>query len=465
MLNKKILAAAIAASLSTSAFAAVDLNAGTGTVKVAAESIDQTDLNADGMVELSGAGLAVNVKAGFSIADSTSKYVRFDLTNAKFSAITSLDDDGTDGTDNTTVTVPSAGGVNSTFVIFELAADVGDITSTEVLTFTATYRATNNSSAGITYKLFETAQDAIDNDTNGLASANGTVASISSALTGTFSTAATAEAKVASEFKNFDGAALPGTTTATLATFDAADLVGAGTWAFPDGTAFDATDLATGSATITLSGDFSFGTFDVGANDWSYDEDGDVQTNGTVTANTSGTFTVPYSAATFDVNTIDTDAVQDAAKKGSYTATLSGVTVTGVTNAVNAVGSYEEAAGTISYDTTTIEVPYVSTYSEYNQRIYIINSGGQDAAYTTTFTTENGIDADAGTKATGTVPAGKMLMIKATDLVSFTGGTRGAATIEIEAQNTNVQATSQTVNLDDGSTDTVVLYSELNTKN
>jgi hypothetical protein len=55
-----------------------------------------------------------------------------------------------------------------------------------------------------------------------------------------------------------------------------------------------------------------------------------------------------------------------------------------------------------------------------------------------------------------------MVSIKATDLVTLTGKTRTSAIIEIEAQDTAITATSQTVNLTNGGTDTVSLYGELN---
>ncbi len=51
-----------------------------------------------------------------------------------------------------------------------------------------------------------------------------------------------------------------------------------------------------------------------------------------------------------------------------------------------------------------------------------------------------------------------MHTIKATDLVTFTGGTRGTATIEIEAQTGSLKVVTQIVDLGTGMTDTILLH-------
>jgi len=461
MLNKKILAVAVATVFSTNAFSAVDLNADTGDVVIAAESIDTGDLNGDGLVVLTGTAQNVVADAGFSIANGTSKYVRFDLTNGEFATIAGFDDDATaaggDTGNNTEVTAVSAGGVGESYAIFEIAADNVDILQTTDLYLFATYAMTNNSTMSTTYKLFETAQQAIDNVSAGLSTSNGVIAKIESAITGTFGAAETVTATVADEFKKFGGAA-----STTLNNIDVADLDDTTeTYLFPDtATAFDDTDLATGAATLTFAGDFSFGEFTFGGSSWGYDVDG-VFTATAATENEDGSVEVAYAAGSLETTTTDVDATVDAANKGSYTVVLDGVAVTAVTP-VNAIGSFSEASGTIIYDTTSITVPYLTTYSSYNQRIYIVNSGTQDASYTTSFTSEDGVTATAGAMASGVVPAGEMVSIKATDLVTLTGKTRTSAIIEIEAQDTAITATSQTVNLTNGGTDTVSLYGELN---
>jgi hypothetical protein len=84
----------------------------------------------------------------------------------------------------------------------------------------------------------------------------------------------------------------------------------------------------------------------------------------------------------------------------------------------------------------------------------------QSGLWTSTFSTENGVTATDGTAATGTAAAGEITVLKATDMVTFDGGTRGSATIEIEADSNNLDVVMQTVNLEDATTDTVILDTE-----
>jgi len=459
MLNKKILAVAVAAAFTMNANAtSVDLDADTGSLLIAAESIGSTDLSdgsnsTTGLVKLTGANLNVISDAGFSIAKTTSKYVRYDLTNGEFETIVDIDDGL-----NTPVTLVSAGGVGESFAVFELAADTASVTAATDITLDATFGMTDGAALSVKYRLFETAQDAVNAVTDGLATENGTIATISSVVTGTFSTAASAQAKVASQFKDFDGA---GDEDADLNVIQGTALVDITPQSVEaDGaTAFNGGSLGFGAAEVTFSGDFSFGTFTYNASTWSVDVDGDMVVTGSAVENNDGTVTVDYAASTFSVDLQDTDGTVDVAQKGSYTAMVDGIIATGVTSPNTAINSFTSTSGTITYDTTTINIPYLTTFSSYNQRIYIINNSGQDASYTTTFTTEDGTVATDGSAASGTVAKNSMTVIKAVDLVTLTGKTRTAATIEIEAQGVSISATSQTVNLADGSTDTVELFS------
>jgi hypothetical protein len=73
------------------------------------------------------------------------------------------------------------------------------------------------------------------------------------------------------------------------------------------------------------------------------------------------------------------------------------------------------------------------------------------------FVSEAGVTETAGTAASGTVPANSLMTVKASDMVTLTGKTRTTATIEVETADANISATTQIVNLSDGSTDTLVL--------
>jgi hypothetical protein len=111
--------------------------------------------------------------------------------------------------------------------------------------------------------------------------------------------------------------------------------------------------------------------------------------------------------------------------------------------------------GTIGYDTTSINIDYVTINPAYAQKIFLVNTGTGAASYTTSFTLEAGSTAAAGS---GSVPAGSMVTIKASDFMTVTGtALRGSAVIEIEATTANVQATTQIINLDTKDTDTITL--------
>ncbi|MGS2719910.1 hypothetical protein [Paraglaciecola aestuariivivens] len=437
MLNKKLLAVAVATAFSTNVLADDTLvDPVYPELEVASQSLTVTS----GMYTLT--GQTVTTDLGFSIGNGTSKYVRYDLTNGEFNTITSLA-----GGVNVTATL-SAGGDGESFAIYEVAAGA-NLAQTHDLVLTSTFDLSSTAKATIKYTLYETAQDAVDAGT-GLATDSGDLAEVSDGMTGTFATKVALTALVAEDFKQFTGPTYTGVMGAT----DTDDLITAGL-VNSAGAAWTAANIDNAATEVTFSGNFTFGTWTYGADQWGYDADGDlVVVAGTPTINTDGTVTVDYvQGETLDVTTGDATAA-DVALKGSYSAMLDGLSYTIGTAADF---SATETIGSIVYDTTAIVVPYLTTFASYNQRLYIVNSGSQDASYTTSFVSEAGVTATAGTKATGVVPAGEMVTIKATDLVTLTGKTRTSATIEIEAELDNILATSQTVNLTNSGTDTTVL--------
>jgi hypothetical protein len=124
---------------------------------------------------------------------------------------------------------------------------------------------------------------------------------------------------------------------------------------------------------------------------------------------------------------------------------------------VNTPAAVTGTLGTIAHDGTTVELPYLTTFSDYNQRVVMTNRGTTAASYTVTpFQTETGVTAAAGTGAAGSIPAGGVAVVKTSDIVTLTGGTRAAATLNIIASDGNVNVATTQVNLSDGSTDTVI---------
>jgi hypothetical protein len=444
MMNKKILAAAVATVFSANTFATVELeNAGTtadpyGTAVFASEAITATDLT-DGLLEAANASniLDVEAKVGFTIGNGTSKYVRITLGNgALFDAVPTLT------LANATASV-AQGGDEAAFVIFEVAASA-DVPASAIYTIAATnYLLNATGSSSVTVSTYETAADAV-NMTNTLYTDAAPLSSVTSVVTGDIADASFSTATVASDFLDFSTVAgegdAPSATKGQLGALDISEYVD-GTAFSPAGATVTAASLLTGSQDVTVVGDFSFGawTLDVTA---ACDEvsEIDLVINGDEDA---------ASAAGVDVTVpqylcVEVDGSTEVISKGSYSVEL-------VDDEIS------DVIGKIVFDTTSIEVPYLTTFSGYNQRLYITNYGSVDSTYTISFVTEDGVTATAGTKATGTVPKGEMIAIKATDIVTLSGKTRTSAILEVEAEDENISATTQTINLSNGTTDTVTL--------
>ena len=448
MINKKLLAASVAAIFTLNANAAIDLTDSKTAVKYAKESIISGGVLANNAAFSALTDFTVPTGLNLPIVGAASKFfVRIELGNAKWNAI--IADTNMTHVGTSTLTKVGGGAVADGYVVFDYE-NTASTSTTEIFTWDSTAGATPGLTitditkpVTVTYSLYQ--------PSDSLAALNGGAGSVKSTSLDTISfvtgqdIAATfvktdQEAQVGKQFKEFAGGK-----SATLGKIDLA--VKALTFDDATSAAVAATDVYTNTAVATITGDFSFGA-------WHIDTQADCST-----AAVAGTTVTPAAdKASGTVPAIDYDTAQhlcvlvDGTEiiprvSTAYNASLAGALNTGVAGAL----------GVITYDTTAITIPYVTTFTGYNQRIYILNNSATAAPYTTTFQTETGTVATAGSKATGTVPANTLMAIKATDLVSFAGTTRGAAVIEIEADTTKIEATSQTVNTSDDSTDTLTL--------
>lgn len=441
MLNKKILAVAIAATLSSNAFAVVDIEADTGSVVFATELFDATDLDGDGNLPVTNAGniLDVTFQTGFTVAQGTSKYVKVKLTNAAFGAGASL----TSGVGGFSATISQNGTAGDTEVLFEITSPANDIAAADVLTLVAaSYAIDPDAAATVDIALYETAGDAV-NEVNPLYTESGTLASTASGSTGVVTIEGTNVATVASGFLDFDADSL-GANLASIGQIDIDEILD-GTSYLPNGTAAVATDFVTDAQDITFAGDFSYGT-------WTLQDDLTCAGGGATVdvsaginmAETASTVTIASLAAGPWALCLAVNGTDEVIQKDVYTVTLD------TDNLTNDIGE-------IKYDTTSIEVPYITTFSDLNQRFYLINYSNTPVAYSFSFVSENGVTADPLTGASGTIPANEVLALRADQVVEITGRTRTSAIIEVEAVDADVAATTQTVNTLTGTTDTVVL--------
>lgn len=181
---KKTLIALAVAGLSFNA-AAVNLDTGADSAKFASE----IKMLADGVrlgTDVDSVSLNVTNKLGFSISNANKRYVRYDLTGATFAdganAVAPADFVMTDKAKATFVI--SQVGADKSFVIVEVNAGA-DIPADAALTFKADGRIVvkNKSGVGVSYRLFETALDAVANDpAKTLAKANGQLLTFSPAI-------------------------------------------------------------------------------------------------------------------------------------------------------------------------------------------------------------------------------------------------------------------------------------------
>lgn len=113
--------------------------------------------------------------------------------------------------------------------------------------------------------------------------------------------------------------------------------------------------------------------------------------------------------------------------------------------------------GRIMRDGTTVRLPFLTTYSKYNQRLVIVNRGNA-ALYAISFTPEEGVTAVPGSDAGGTLAANSTKVINIADgnLVTISGKTRTAGTLIVEAESTMIDVATTLVNIETGTTDTVV---------
>jgi hypothetical protein len=462
MLNKKILAVAVAASFSFNAAAAVTMATGVGALPIATESYPAatTAITLNGVAQMD----LVSVVGAAYTAGGDKVFYRYELTNATFGDQIIAGDfvrTGTDTNANVAITVEFGGAPTDSFVVISITdADdnflAADVTTLDIDDLDVTAAGTAVTAIRKVY----IGSDAAINASNDIGTPFNTVTSnyisFVSGRTGSISAAPAAEvtALVANGFTTYDIANVA-TTTDTLTNLGAIDIAGAGSRtatavASDDLLAIAAADVFDINQVVTLAGDFSFGTFSL--ND-AANCGGNIRTLTLPTlplAQTSATTaTADFTGAQWylcsnigDENTFVTATDKVPKVTSAYTFTLGDDALTG-------------NLGTIGYDTTSIKIDYVTINPEYAQKIFLVNTGSGAASFTTSFTLEAGSTAAAGS---GSVAAGAMVTIKASDFMTVTGtALRGSAVIEIEATTANVQATTQIINLTTKDTDTITL--------
>ena len=327
-------------------------------------------------------------------------------------------------------------------------------------------------------------------------SGDGTIVRVVSGLDASVTAGTPLEASVAQGFRYFK----PGRTTSGQLGLFQAIANPMGVLSANDGRSAensDIIDMETGSVSVTVEGDLSIGAFNVVGYNEATEADGDVED-----AMPAGYDACPSAPAAADddpmndlmsslsnpddpeaaLTTMGTQSLgagmyalciniepagpmtsMNAIPEGGYTATVS-VRTPGAHES-EAVEAASGTIGTITRDGASVEIPYLTTSEKHNQRIIIVNRGSSPVPITSIdFTAEDGTEVelmdtvqaaiDAGQLS---VPAGESWVARMDETVSITGGSRRtAATINFFGVSGNLSVATTQVNLEDGSTDTVV---------
>jgi hypothetical protein len=131
--------------------------------------------------------------------------------------------------------------------------------------------------------------------------------------------------------------------------------------------------------------------------------------------------------------------------------------VSAVTGAAFPTGVVEHPLGRIMRDGTTVHLPYITQFANYNQRIVVRNRGAV-ADYEFTFNAEDGVTVTPGALASGELAANSTTYfgVRFGDLVTIEGSpNRATATLVVESQEGYIDVLVSQTNMN-GGTDTVL---------
>jgi hypothetical protein len=391
---------------------------------------------------LTGVGIDLSHEIGFGVSNTQTRYIRYDLTNGTFTNAVAAADLVVGAS---TVAVVQGGAIGGNYVILQITAGA-DYAATQLVDFalgTVGVTVTSTASAAsISYSLYETAAAAVAAGATGrLASASEAIATFGTGVDLTI-TPNTSTASVEALFKEFT----TGSPAATEALIGTITTLGAKTGVVtPAGVQVVWTDLVAAGTKLVVEGDFgAAGSITID------NADNCATTTYTGTLNATNT----SADIVLDTNTLTGQGVcytvtgATAVPEQTVTAALDVVAAVGATTADLAA----QTLGTIDHDGTTLQSPWFNAGTAYISRFVLTNTGGTDAGYTASVITEDGNVCTTGTGTTGTIGAGKQLVVLASDICTdFSGNNRGAVEFTIAAPNSTIQGVYNIVNKTTGS--------------
>ena len=455
MFGKKVFAAMLATVLGASLFGAnaakaqLNLDEDEGAVTFATETlVAATDTDLTGYSVVTGTGGALNVTGmvGLGGPSGTFVTVRFDLGGMVFSNATPPTLAITPGHEG--ASRRTGGMAGDAFVSF-IASRNAATEDTALVTLTV---ADFGVKPGVNGSVMMTVTDSVGDDAMHTAKFDGAVRT-ARALDET-AMPMDLQATVEQRFQSFGtatmgtvGSFLVGTTETYL---NAAD----------GGTVVDADIFTNATSSVTISGDFSFADMawlDDSADCAELSPTDLLQTDGDMVMDElDGQMPDDFSEAMYLCISVAAATGDDAVVIPATDPYIVNTEYAGGTPMAGwPANDGEHSLGSITRDGTTVHIPYLTTFADYNQRIVVSNRSANEASYWITFRPEDGVMATPGMYAMGTLDPKSTIVLRAMDVVTLEGRSRTAATFVAEAKATQVDVATVIVNLMTGSTDTV----------
>ena len=206
------------------------------------------------------------------------------------------------------------------------------------------------------------------------------------------------------------------------------------------------------TSTVTFAGDFSF------ASDVYLSTAADCSSTGADRISASGTGFGSVTSTPVSISEkylcIEVNGATPIPSTQPYRATVSYLGRSSGGGSTLPLRNVELTLGRILSGGASVSIPYMSTQSSVNHRLFILNRLGDDVAYRIEFEPPAGTTAVKKGPATGTLPPGST-SLHIRDLVELQGRSRTALTLRVDAPPESLDVLTIRSNLSDGSTDTV----------
>lgn len=422
----KATVAAVAAALSSGAFAVVDMNGSPVVpVKFASEIVAPASLTN------AGNALDLKVAQGYSMSITEVRYARVECSsNMEFANAAVVHS-------NVNAVVGPVNGVGTNAIYFSVTADAGPLTAADTITVGGDRDVTSTSDVSCSYSLYDQPSQAQ------AGGATGRIVNVPDKAYIDFTPALLTEIIGATHTADVeaDPAYSLFTTTnvyAALATLNISDANAND----KDGTTLLDSELLAANTVVTVTGDFSAAaSVRLDANNDCSDVDG---VAGVInSAKTSAAFTIALAADVAANRTLCFVGSGAGIPASTYSASVDYTALAGY--AVTDVAA--TAAGEIDRNGIVMVSPMVQKPDGWLSRMVLVNKGAADRTYTVEAVAEDGNTVTlSGAAAGGTIAANRTVVVDLPDLVATTGNPRTALVVTVNGPQGDISGLYQIVN-------------------